>query len=73
MSTTLPGSVFNQVVDRYLRRQRSLGRAYVHEERVFDALRLFLEKTSSTDLDQALFEAWCASQSHLSVNTRRNR
>ncbi|KRR29414.1 integrase [Bradyrhizobium retamae] len=73
MSTTLPGSAFNQVVDLYLRRQRSLGRAYVHEEHVIDALRLLLEKTSSTDLDQTLFEAWCASQSHLSVNTRRNR
>jgi integrase/recombinase XerD len=73
MSATLQGSAFDQLVDRYLRRQRSLGRAYVHEECVIDALRRFLEKTSSTDLDQALFEAWCASQAHLSANTRRNR
>jgi integrase/recombinase XerD len=73
MSATLPGSAFDHLVDGYLRRQRSLGRAYVHEERVFDALRRFLEKTSSTDLDQALFEAWCRAQGHLSANTRRNR
>jgi integrase len=73
MSTTLQGSAFHQVVDHYLRRQRSLGRAYVHEERIIDALRRFLEGIGSTDLDQALFEAWCASQSHLSANTRRNR
>lgn len=73
MSTTLSSSAFNKMVDRYLRRQRSLGRAYVHEERVIDALRRFLDKSCSADLDQALFEAWCASQSHLSANTRRNR
>jgi integrase/recombinase XerD len=73
MSPTLQGTAFDQLVDRYLRRQRSLGRAYVHEERVIDALRRFLEKNSCTDLDQAVFEAWCASQGHLSANTRRNR
>jgi integrase/recombinase XerD len=73
MNTTLQGSAFDQVVDRYLRRQRSLGRAYVHEERVIDALRWFLEKNGRNDLDQAIFEAWCASQGHLSANTRRNR
>ncbi|MGY3387500.1 integrase/recombinase XerD [Bradyrhizobium sp. USDA 3311] len=73
MSATLSASAFNQAVDRYLQRQRSLGRGYVHEERVIDALRLFLEKNTCTDLDQALFEGWCVSQGHLSANTRRNR
>ena len=73
MSATLQGSMFDQVVNRYLWRQRSLGRAYVHEERVFDALRRFLQKSGRTDLDQAIFETWCASQGHLSANTRRNR
>jgi len=73
MSPTLQDNAFDQWVDRYLRRQRSLGRAYVHEEQVIDALRRFLEKNSCTDLDQAIFEAWCASQGHLSANTRRNR
>jgi integrase len=73
MSATLQGSTFDQVVDQYLQRQRSLGRAYVHEERVIDALRRFLMKNGRTDLDQVIFETWCASQSHLSANTRRNR
>jgi len=73
MSPTLRGSAFDQLVDQYLRRQRSLGRAYVQEGRVIDALRRFLEKTSCTDLDQAIFEAWCASQGHLAANTQRNR
>ena len=73
MSATSPASPFDQVVDRYLRRQRSLGRAYVHEEHVIDGLRLFLEKNSCADLNPAVFEAWCASQGHLSANTRRNR
>ncbi|MBP2435245.1 integrase/recombinase XerD [Bradyrhizobium japonicum] len=73
MSATLSAIPFNQVVDRYLQRQRSLGRGYVHEERVIDALRQFLEKNTCTDLDQALFEGWCVSQGHLSANTRRNR
>jgi len=73
MTPTLHGSALDVVADRYLRRQRSLGRAYVHEEQVIDALRRFLDKNSCADLDQANFEAWCASQVHLSANTRRNR
>lgn len=73
MSGTTAGGAFEQVADRYLRRQRSLGRAYVHEEHVIDALGLFLEKHHCADLNQAIFEAWCASQVHLCANTRRNR
>jgi integrase/recombinase XerD len=73
MNPTLQGSTFDQWVDRYLRRQRSLGRAYVHEEHIIGALRRFLEQNSCTDIDQAIFQAWCASQRHLSANTRRNR
>jgi integrase/recombinase XerD len=67
MSATLQGSTFDQLVDRYLRQQRSLGRAYVHEERVIDALRRFLQKNGRTDLDRAIFETWCTSQGHLSA------
>lgn len=55
------------------KRQRSLGRGYVHEERVIDALRRFLKKNGCVDLDQAAFDAWCASQGPLAANTRRNR
>jgi integrase/recombinase XerD len=73
MTPILQGSAFDQLVDLYLRRQRSLGRAYLHEEGVINALRRFLERTSCAELDQAIFDAWCASQAHLSANTRRNR
>jgi integrase/recombinase XerD len=68
-----PQSAFDQAIDRYLQRQRALGRGYVHEGHIFDALRRFLRDNESLDLDPAVFEAWCASHAHLSVNTRRNR
>ena len=73
MSPTPQRSAFEQAVERYLQKQRVLGRGYVHEERVFDALHRFLKKNGCVDLDQAVFEAWCASQGHLAANTRRNR
>lgn len=73
MSPTPQGSPFDQAIDRYLQRQRVLGRGYVHEERVIDALHRFLKKNGCVDLDQAVFEAWCASQGHLAANTRRSR
>ena len=46
MNPTLQGSTFDQWVDQYLRRQRSLGRAYVHEEHVIGALRRFSGRTA---------------------------
>jgi integrase/recombinase XerD len=73
MNPTPQGSAFDQAIARYLHRQRSLGRAYAHEESVIGALRRFLEKSGFVDLDQAVFEAWCVSQGHLAANTRRNR
>ena len=73
MSPTPQGSPFDLAIDRYLQRQRVLGRGYVHEERVIDALHRFLKKNGCVDLDQAVFEAWCASQGHLAANTRRSR
>lgn len=73
MSPTPQGSPFDQAIDRYLQRQRVLGRGYVHEERVIDALHRFLKNNGCVDLDQAVFEAWCASQGHLAANTRRSR
>jgi len=73
MSSTPQGSAFDRTVYRYLQKRRVLGRVYIHEERVIDALRRFLKKSGFVDLDQAAFEAWCASQGHLAANTRRNR
>ena len=73
MSPVQQQSAFDQAIDRYLQRQRALGRGYVHEGYVFGTLRRFLKGNGAADLDQAIFEAWCASQTRLSVNTRRNR
>jgi integrase len=73
MSPTSQESALDQAIARYLQRQRVLGRAYVHEERVIDALHRFLKKNGCVDLDQAIFEEWCTSQGHLAANTRRNR
>ena len=44
MTPTQQGSSFSDAIDRYLHRQRTLGRGYVHEEHVFDALRRFLRE-----------------------------
>jgi integrase len=73
MSPTQLQSPFDRAIDRYLQRQRALGRGYAHEGYVFSALRRFLEDKGALDLNPAIFEAWCASQAHLSANTRRNR
>jgi integrase/recombinase XerD len=73
MNPTQHRTALDLTIDRYLQRQRSLGRAYVHEEWVIDALHRFLTKSGCVDLDQAAFYAWCTSQGHLAANTRRNR
>jgi integrase/recombinase XerD len=73
MSPIPQESAFDRAIARYLQRQRVLGRAYVNEERVIDALRRFLKENGCVDLDRTTFEAWCASHAHLSANTRRNR
>jgi integrase/recombinase XerD len=73
MNTTPGESAFDRAVELYLQTRRALGRGYAREERVIDALRRFLEKGGFADLDQTVFEAWCASQKHLAANTRRSR
>ena len=65
MNSIPQGSASDHAIARYLHRQRSLGRAHAHGESVIDALRRFLEKSGFVDLDQAVFEAWCVSQGHL--------
>jgi integrase/recombinase XerD len=73
MSPIQSQSAFDEAIDRYLQRQRALGRGYVQEKYILDALCRFLKDNASLDLDSTAFEAWCASQAQLSVNTRRNR
>ena len=66
-------TALDPMFDRYLHGRRALGRAYVHEEAVIGQLRRFMMDSGSTELDQAVFEAWCKSHHHLAANTRRNR
>jgi integrase/recombinase XerD len=66
-------SALDLATERYLERQRSLGRAYVAEEWIIDSLRRFLVKSGRTDLDIIAFEEWCKSHSPLTANTRRKR
>jgi integrase/recombinase XerD len=73
MNPTLGESAFDRAIEPYLQTRRALGRGYGHEERVIDALRRFLKKGGFADLDRTVFEAWCASQTHLAANTRRTR
>lgn len=63
----------SDVAARYLEHQRSLGRQYATEEQIISSLCQFLVNARATDLDPALFDAWCASFSALSANVRRNR
>lgn len=64
---------FDELVQRYLRHQRALGRHYCGEERVFLSLCRYLHGQEATDLDQNGFEAWCASFPHVSPNVTRHR
>jgi hypothetical protein len=43
MSATSPASPFDQVVDRYLRRQRSLG-PYIRDEEILDSIKTHVLK-----------------------------
>ena len=60
-------------IDRYLERQRALGRAYRTEEDVLRSLSHSLAATESSDLDLVAFDRWCASHRGLTANVRRNR
>jgi integrase len=61
------------IAARYVERQRSLGRKYATEGQIIASLCQFLACNDAGDLDQALFDAWCASFAALSANVRRNR
>lgn len=69
----LPVEPLHTVAARYLERQRSLGRKYDNEERVIGSLCEFLASAEACELEQPLFEEWCATFAALSANVRRNR
>jgi len=72
ISTSAPGAV-DHSIDRYLDRQRALGRGYRAEEDVLRSLSRSLASTGSVDLDLPTFDQWCASHQGLTGNVRRNR
>ena len=63
----------DSIIDRYLQRQRALGRAYIGEEWMLTSVSRFLSDRDIEDLDQTAFDAWCQSFSGLTANVRRNR
>jgi integrase/recombinase XerD len=73
MMRVQPHIPLDVMIDRYLQRQRSLGRGYANEERVLSSLHSFLRKAGSADLDQKIFQEWCKSQEKLTANVRRQR
>jgi integrase/recombinase XerD len=60
-------------IANWLAHQRTLGRAYVEAQWVLAHLRRSLATAGTADLDQAGFNRWCNSFSHLAATTRRNR
>lgn len=75
MTRAFTCSTIEPSIDRYLERQRALGRAYNNEEVVLRSLSQSIAMTGSSDLelDLASFDRWCASHQGLSANVRRNR
>lgn len=73
MTRAITCSAIDPSIDRYLERQRSLGRAYRAEEDVLRSLSRSLATTGSPDLDLAAFDRWCASHQCLTANVRRHR
>jgi integrase/recombinase XerD len=73
MTSTSMSGVVEHSIDRYLDRQRALGRGYSAEEHVLRSLSRSLVSTGSADLDLAAFDHWCASHQGLTGNVRRNR
>jgi integrase len=73
MTSTSMSCAVEQSIDRYLDRQRALGRGYSAEEHVLRSLSRSLASTGSADLDLAAFDQWCASHQGLTGNVRRNR
>jgi integrase/recombinase XerD len=61
---------WDSVVSAYLANRRSLGRAYIEDERILHSLRTHLLSAHSRDLNQRIFDKWRNSFRHLNPNTR---
>jgi integrase len=73
MTRAVTCSTIDPSIDRYLERQRALGRAYRAEEDALRSLSRSLAATGSPDLNLAAFDRWCASHQSLTANVRRHR
>jgi integrase/recombinase XerD len=73
MTRAITCNAIDPSIDRYLERQRALGRAYRAEEDVLRSLSRSLGTSRTPDLDLAAFDRWCASHQGLTGNVRRNR
>lgn len=58
---------------KWLTHQRALGRGCREAEWVMRKLNRFIETASSSDLNEQIFDRWCATFQHLAGNTRRGR
>src|ERR1019366_8044353 len=65
-----PLAHWDSAVAGYLANRRSLGRAYINEERILHSLRKHLVSAHSSDLDRRLFDEWRNSFRHRHPNTR---
>lgn len=74
MTDGLSSTPLGQWIVKWLAHQRSLGRDYCRAEWVLRRLQRFVvAQMDASDLDEAGFDLWCASFSHLSATTRRGR
>ncbi len=66
-----PSTVFEHWAHRYTKHMKALGRRFYHDTWMIDRLCRFLAEHAAADLDQALFEQWCATHRGLNANVRR--
>lgn len=66
-----PSTVFEHWAHRYIEHMKAMGRGFDSDSRTINRLCLFLAERDAADLDQALFEQWCATDEHLCANVRR--
>jgi len=71
MTLTIPTSPFERVASRYIRLQHALGKRFAHQQWVIGQLARFLAGRAATDVDAALFEAWCQVRRSTSPTNRR--
>jgi hypothetical protein len=72
MTLVIPTTPFERVAIRYIRHQHALGKHFVRQQWVIGRLARFLAQHAATDVDAALFEAWCQVRRSTSPTNRRS-